>query len=114
MGMYEAGEKDRNIPNNRRLADTNTSNESSSVDRTEVAPGTTAHEDGDAGGPGHAEDTGGPKTADAVANRERTGCRLANCEWERIRIPYIRAPATEPIWTMAETLALMSACSETE
>lgn len=63
-----------NVPDNRRLADTNTGDETARIDGTEAATRSTTHEDSDAGRPGRTKKASGPNTADAVTYRKGAGC----------------------------------------
>lgn len=97
-----------------RLADAQTGDEAACIDGAQTA--IVAQEDGNAQDPKEAELARSPDTADAVADEECTGKKIliSNClfyKFYRIWLTHKRAPPTEPIWTMADTLALMLAFS---
>lgn len=76
----------RNLPDDRRLSNTETSDESTSVDRTEVTVDTASHEDGNAKGPEHAKEPGSPDTSDAVTNHESTAAPVRHVRGSHRRV----------------------------
>lgn len=101
-----------NSPYNRRLANAQSGNKAASINSTQVALCSADHEDGDTDSPDHAEEAGSPDTSDAIADHESAVATVSTTypsSW--VCKTYISAPPTDPIWTMAATLAFRSAWS---
>lgn len=101
----------RHSPDDGSLANAEAGDEAPGIDGAQVPVGAADHEDGDAHDPEHAEEARGHDAADAVAHDEGAGRVNWGSRESDMKATHIRAPPTEPIWTMAETLALMLACS---
>ena len=108
------GDVDRS--HDRSLSNTETTDEATSVDGTKVSVDTTDHEDDNTKSPKRAKNTSSPNTTNAITDQEsaaQVSPKFPNIS-HKVEKTYIKAPPTEPICTIAETLALMLACSTSE
>lgn len=61
------------LPNDRRLTNTETTDEATSIDGSKVSVDTADHEDDNTESPDGAEDSSSPDTSNTITNEESTG-----------------------------------------